>query len=40
MGSLFTNGGKIKDVIGHDSYNEISHKFHFSFCIYHFEHIY
>ncbi len=26
MGSLFTNGGKIKDVIGHDSYSGISHR--------------
>jgi hypothetical protein len=33
MGSLFTNGEKIKDVIGYDSYNGISHKFHGFFFI-------
>jgi hypothetical protein len=36
MGSLFTNGGRIKDVIGHDLWinHKIFHKFQFSFCIF------
>jgi len=29
MGSLFANGGRIKDVIRHGSYHRISHKFQF-----------
>jgi hypothetical protein len=28
MESSFTNGGTIKDVIGHDAHHGISHKFH------------
>jgi hypothetical protein len=40
MGSLFTNGGRIKDVIGHYLWinHRIFHKFQFAF--FHFEHIY
>jgi len=40
MGSLFTNGGRIKDVIRHDSYHRIYHKFQIFLAFYDFEHIY
>jgi hypothetical protein len=39
MGSLFTNGGRIKDVTGHDFIGFFI-SFIFPFEFYHFEHIY